>query len=102
MCGRFFRSIDWAQLHAGQMPSPLRLDDINDIGPRSTSKSKAQVGRCIVTHRQPLPDPPVQAVIDETGKKPAEGLGGDNAFKDFDYSRAANQMTKLGLDADSS
>ena len=43
----------------------------------------------------------LQAVLDDSGKKPAEGLGGENAFKDFDYSRAANHMTKLGLDIDS-
>ena len=30
-----------------------------------------------------------QAVLDDSGKKPAEGLGGENAFKDFDFSRAA-------------
>jgi hypothetical protein len=30
-----------------------------------------------------------QAVLDDSGKKPAEGLGVENAFKDFDFSRAA-------------
>jgi hypothetical protein len=39
----FFRSIDWAQLQAGQTPSPIKLDDISDFSPKSTSKSKAQV-----------------------------------------------------------
>jgi hypothetical protein len=28
-------------------------------------------------------------VLDDSGKKPAEGLGVENAFKDFDFSRAA-------------
>jgi hypothetical protein len=90
---RFFRSIDWVQLHAGQTPSPLRLDDINDFGPKSTSRSKAQVwpprrhvvGSGFVLVVLFL----LQAVLDDSGKKPAEGLGVENAFKDFDYSRAA-------------
>jgi hypothetical protein len=90
---RFFRSIDWVQLQAGQTPSPLRLDDINDFGPKSTSRSKAQVlpprhdivGSGFVSVVLFL----LQAVLDDTGKKPAEGLGVENAFKDFDFSRAA-------------
>jgi len=40
---RFFRSINWEQLQAGQIPSPIRLDDINDFGPKNADKSKAQV-----------------------------------------------------------
>ncbi len=35
----------------------------------------------------------LQAVLDDTGKKPAEGLGVENAFKDFDFSRTAATNT---------
>jgi hypothetical protein len=103
----FFRSIDWAQLQAGQTPSPIKLDDISDFSPKSTSKSKAQVRalpRDLVVvapcsfvafgcdgQMQICNSFLWQAVLDDSGKKPfaAEGLVVENAFKDFDFSRAA-------------
>lgn len=42
---------------------------------------------------------PPQAVLDDSGKKPAEGLGVENAFKDFDFSRAAMVDANVNLDA---
>jgi hypothetical protein len=134
----FFRSLDWGQLLAGQIPSPLRLDDINDFGHKSpASKSKAQVPgakpfdfavffcTCCCSAAQLLSCSAAQllscsaaqllscsaaqllscsaaqllscgvaefasqAVLNDSGKKPVEGFGADNAFKDFDFSRAA-------------